>query len=46
MNNLGLKLSARCRPLGLAQDRGEPLPESFFDELPKEVLEAFGGKGV
>jgi len=27
----------------LAQDRGEPLPESFFEELPEEILAAFGG---
>lgn len=33
------------RPIGLAQDRGEPLPESFFEDLPKEVLSAFGGEG-
>jgi antitoxin (DNA-binding transcriptional repressor) of toxin-antitoxin stability system len=32
------------RPIGLAQDRGEPLPEGFFDELPKEILAAFGGE--
>jgi antitoxin (DNA-binding transcriptional repressor) of toxin-antitoxin stability system len=32
------------RPVGLAQDRGEPLPESFFEELPKEILAAFGSE--
>jgi antitoxin (DNA-binding transcriptional repressor) of toxin-antitoxin stability system len=33
------------RPIGLAQDRGEPLPGSFFEDLPKEILSAFGGEG-
>jgi antitoxin (DNA-binding transcriptional repressor) of toxin-antitoxin stability system len=33
------------RPFGLADDRGEPLPASFFDELPDEVLAAFSGSG-
>ena len=37
------KSTASPRSIGLAQDRGEPLPESFFDELPKEILAAFGG---
>lgn len=37
--------STGVRPIGLAQDRGVPLPESFFDELPKEMLAAFGGEG-
>ncbi len=39
------KASTSPRPIGLAQDRGEPLPESFFDELPKEILAAFSGEG-
>lgn len=39
------KTSTSPRPVGLAQDRGELLPESFFDELPKEILAAFGGEG-
>ena len=38
------KASTGPRPIGLAQDRGEPLPASFFDELPKELLAAFGGE--
>jgi antitoxin (DNA-binding transcriptional repressor) of toxin-antitoxin stability system len=38
------KASTGPRPVGLAQDRGEPLPASFFDELPKELLAAFGGE--
>ncbi len=38
------KASVGPRPIGLAQDRGEPLPGSFFDELPKEFLAAFGGQ--
>ena len=33
------------RPFGLAGDRGEPLPASFFDELPDQVLAAFPGSG-
>ena len=33
------------RPLGLANDRGEALPASFFDELPDELLAAFSGTG-
>ena len=37
------KASTRPRPVGLAQDRGEPLPESFSEELPEEILAAFGG---
>ena len=41
---LPAKVSTGARPIGLAQDRGEPLPESFFDELPKEILAAFGGE--
>ena len=38
------KVFVNPRPLGLAQDRGEPLPVSFFDELPKEDMAAFGGE--
>jgi antitoxin (DNA-binding transcriptional repressor) of toxin-antitoxin stability system len=39
------KTSTGPRPVGLAQDRGEPLPKSFFDELPDDLLAAFGGEG-
>lgn len=39
------KASTIPRPIGLAQDCGEPLPESFFDELPKEIWAAFGDEG-
>jgi antitoxin (DNA-binding transcriptional repressor) of toxin-antitoxin stability system len=39
------KVSTSPRPIGLAQDCGKPLPASFFDELPKEILAAFGGEG-
>lgn len=39
------KISTSPRLIGLAQDRGEPLPESFFDELPDDILAAFGGEG-
>jgi antitoxin (DNA-binding transcriptional repressor) of toxin-antitoxin stability system len=41
---LASKASTTYRPIGLAQDRGEPLPDSFFDELPKEILVAFAGE--
>ena len=37
------KVSTGPRPIGQAQDRGEPVPESFFEELPKEFLAAFSG---
>ena len=43
---LQAKVSTESRPMGLAQDRGDPLPESFFDELPKEMVSAFGGEGT
>lgn len=39
------KIPTSPRPIGLAQDRGEPLPKSFFDELPEGILAAFGGEG-
>jgi antitoxin (DNA-binding transcriptional repressor) of toxin-antitoxin stability system len=38
------KVSTSSRPIGLAQDCGEPLPASFIDELPKEILAVFGGE--
>jgi prevent-host-death family protein len=41
---LPAKASTKSRPVGLAQDRGEPLPDSFFDELPEEILAAFAGE--
>ena len=44
IRSLQTKVSTESRPIGLAQDRGSPLPESFFDELPKEILSAFGGE--
>ena len=31
------------RPIGLAKDKGVPIPDSFFDPLPDELLEAFNG---
>ena len=31
------------RPLGLAKDKGIPLPESFFEPLPDDILTAFNG---
>ena len=42
---LSPKSSASPRPIGLAQDWGEPLPDSFFESLPTELLAAFGGQG-
>ena len=38
------RASTTSRPIGLAQDRGEPLSVSFFDELPKDVLASFEGE--
>lgn len=32
------------RPIGLACDAGTALPDSFFDPLPAELLQAFGGE--
>jgi hypothetical protein len=31
------------RPIGLAKDKGVPLPDSFFEPLPDDVLAAFNG---
>lgn len=31
------------RPLGLASDNGVPIPDSFFEELPDDLLRAFSG---
>lgn len=42
---LSPKSSASPQPIGLAQDRGELLPDSFFEPLPKELLAAFSGVG-
>jgi antitoxin (DNA-binding transcriptional repressor) of toxin-antitoxin stability system len=39
------KTPSSRRPIGLAEDKHEALPESFFDELPKEFLAAFGSEG-
>ena len=46
IRSLQAKSSTESRPIGLAQDRGDALPESFFDELPKEILAAFSGEGT
>jgi hypothetical protein len=35
--------SAR-RPIGLAEDRGVPLPDDFFASLPEDLLAAFNGE--
>jgi len=32
------------RPIGLAKDKGVKLPDSFFEPLPPELLDAFRGK--
>ncbi len=42
---LPVKAAIRPRPFGLARDRGEAVPSSFFDELPDDVLAAFAGEG-
>lgn len=31
------------RPMGLAADAGMPLPDSFFEPLPDELVRALGG---
>lgn len=31
------------RPFGLSVDNGVPIPESFFEELPDDLLRAFSG---
>lgn len=31
------------RPIGLAKDKGVPIPDSFFEPLPDELLAAFNG---
>lgn len=31
------------RPFGLSVDKGVPIPDSFFDELPEDLLRAFSG---
>jgi hypothetical protein len=38
-----IKPTNLTRPLGLAKDKGVPLPESFFQPLPNDVLAAFNG---
>ena len=38
------KSSKSQRPIGLAKDIFQ-VPESFFDELPDELLDAFEAKG-
>jgi hypothetical protein len=35
----------RKRPIGLAPDRGQPLPAEFDAPLPSEMAEAFRGEG-
>jgi prevent-host-death family protein len=32
------------RPIGLAGDKGVKLPDSFFEPLPAELIDAFRGK--
>jgi hypothetical protein len=32
------------RPIGLAKDRGVPVPDSFFEPLPDDVLASFNGE--
>ncbi len=33
----------KLRPIGLAKDKGVPIPDSFFEPLPDELLAAFNG---
>ncbi len=35
---------ASRRPIGLARDKGVKLPDSFFEPLPAELIDAFEGK--
>lgn len=34
------------RPIGLAKDKGVPLPDSFFKPLPDDLLAAFNGEKI
>lgn len=36
----------RKRPLGLAPDRGQPLPVDFDAPLPEDLMGAFRGEGA
>jgi prevent-host-death family protein len=36
--------SASKRPIGLAGDKGVRLPDSFFEPLPAELINAFRGQ--
>jgi hypothetical protein len=31
------------RPIGLAKDKGIPIPDSFFEPLPDDLIQAFEG---
>jgi hypothetical protein len=33
----------KSHPIGLAKDKGVPLPDAFFEPLPSELLTAFSG---
>ena len=35
-----------ARPLGLAADAGTPLPDSFFEPLPDELVRALAGQAA
>lgn len=35
---------ASKRPIGLAKDNGVKLPASFFEPLPRDLIDAFQGK--
>jgi prevent-host-death family protein len=43
---VALQTTARreARPLGLAADAGTSLPDSFFDPLPDELVQALSGQ--
>ena len=43
MSNSASTCDSKARPVGL--DRGMVIPPSFFEPLPKDLLDAFRGKG-
>ena len=41
-DNLSAKPEQKKRPLGFLKDKVPPLPDSFFEPLPEEDLQAWG----
>jgi len=41
-DSLSEELKQKKRPLGFLKDKVPPLPDSFFDPLPEEDLQAWG----